>query len=135
MSQLPLTVPSQVSEEPATFRSMLWLSVLLTSEAELPAPSGGVNVPSAKAPKPAPPNEPYLINGNWPAANVAPTRLMVTVEAGVSAPLTLITGAVGLPREFKSRFNVEPAASVSAAMFSELPVPDSCTFNVAPLLV
>src|SRR5882672_3414262 len=112
MSQLPFTVPSHASEEIVTFRPLLWLAVLFIKEAEPLNPPGSANAPNANAPKPAPPSEPYLINGNWPAPTAASTRLMVTVEAGASAPLTLMTGDVGLPKKFRSRFNVEPALTV-----------------------
>src|SRR5882724_3975955 len=131
MSQLPFTVPSHAREEIVTFKSMLWLAVLFIREAEPLNPPGSTNAPSAKAPKPEPPSEPYLINGNWPAPSAAPIRLMVTVEAGVSAPLTLMTGDVGLPKEFRSKFNVEPALTVNDDIFSELPAPATCTSNVA----
>src|SRR5882724_1218210 len=135
MFQLPLIVPSQVNRAGGgivTFRSMLWFVVSLTNTAEPTGPMGNVNEPNTKAPKPAPPSEPYSMSGNWPAPEMIPPRLMVTVEAGISAPLTLIIGAVGLPEEFRYRFNVEPALGVNEDICSEVPVPATCTFKAAP---
>src|SRR5882724_844774 len=106
---------------------MLLLLVLFTSTIDVN------ELPSVNAPKPAPLKEPYLMSGNWPEVRPIPVKLIVTVETDVSAPLTLMIGAVGLPNELASRFSVEPALSVNEGMFNEVPGPATFTPNAAPV--
>src|SRR5205085_11731951 len=102
MSQTPLTVPSQrMVSVPVTFRSTVWLVVLLTSEAS----TRGGRLPRANAENPAPPIVPgYFRSGNWPTASEATDETLTGfVPVVVNAVLTTRGAAVVAPASSKLR--------------------------------